>query len=275
MASRGGYVEDPLIFSQDQVSFDANAFDNFVEAHGIEFKHWKAVPCTGGDNDRGSPRSTHLNHDCSNGFFYKGGKCFLGVFDNNTAKKHYRAEGIIDSAITMLHVPRFYKGNECQIFFGISDRLDLVDESIVVPKWEKMICSPTGTDRPMFPIVKIEYVIGMNGEEYVEGTDFEIVNGNIHWISQHRPQFFQELGTGGVYAARYLYRPSWYIGVVLHEIRLVNTYDPADGTKKQIRYPQLLMLQREIYYLNQLRNEENDEPREALAPSSGMNLSIK
>ena len=36
MANRGGYVEDPLIFSQDQVSFDANAFDNFVEAHATK-----------------------------------------------------------------------------------------------------------------------------------------------------------------------------------------------------------------------------------------------
>ena len=45
MAIRGNYNESPFVFSQDQLSFDATAFDNFIEAHGIEFKHWKAVPC--------------------------------------------------------------------------------------------------------------------------------------------------------------------------------------------------------------------------------------
>lgn len=275
MATRNNYIENPLNFSQEQIYFDANAFDNIVEAHGIIFKHWKAVPCTGGDNDRGSMRSTHLNHTCSNGFYFKGGKCFLGVFDNNTTKKHYNAEGIIDSSITTLHVPRFYQGGDCQIFFGVNDRLDLLDESIVVPKWEKIECSPTGIDRPMFPIVNIEYVIDMNGKEYFQGNDFIIVDGNIHWVGQNRPQFNQSFGGGGIYAIRYLYRPSWYIGVVLHEIRLCNTVDPNTNEKKQIRYPQLLLLQREIYYLNELNRAEGDSPREGLAPSSGMNLTIK
>jgi len=275
MAIRGNYNESPFVFSQDQLSFDATAFDNFIEAHGIEFKHWKAVPCPGSDSDRGSPRSTHLNHTCSNGFYFRGGRCFLGVFENTNTKKFLNVEGIIDSSIMTLHAPRFYKESGCQILFGVNDRLDLADDTIVVPKLETMVCSPTGIDRPMFPIVKMDHVIDAFGKEYAEGSDFSIVNGNIHWIGQNRPQFVQGTGDGGIYSIRYLYRPSWYVNLVLHEVRLVNTFDPTTGVKSQVRYPQLLIVQREIYYLNQLHNSQEDTSREGLAPRSGMNLTLK
>lgn len=279
MASRGGYNDVPNIFSQDEVHFDANAFDNFIEDHGTLFKHYKAIPCTGGDIDKGSMRSTHLDHTCSNGFYYKEGRCFLGVFDNNQTKKHYKAEGIIDSSMTTLHVPRYYIGTSREpcdhIFFYQDDRLELADETIVVPKWEKLECSPTGIDRPMFPISRVEYVVDSFGNEYLQGVDFNILNGNIQWLTDHRPQFNQAQGTGGIYSIRYLYRPAWYIAVVLHEIRLVNTFDPATGEKRQIRYPQLLFLQREIYFLDQLNRLNGDSAKEGIAPSSGMNLTIK
>ena len=275
MATRGNYIENPLQFAQDQLYFDPFAFDNLIEAHGVDFKHWKAVPCAGGDTDRGSPRSSHLNHTCSNGFYYRGGKCFLGVFDNNSTKKYFNVEGIIDSSITTLHVPRQYKESDCQLFFCVNDRIDLVDETVVVPRFEKMICSPTGIDRAMFPIVKIEYVIDMNGKEYFEGSDFVISGGNLQWIGQNRPQYIQSTGDGGVYQIRYYYRPSWYVSVVLHEIRLCNTVIPQSSEKIQVRYPQLLILQREIYYLNELNRAEDDTSREGLSPSSGMNLTIK
>lgn len=275
MATRGNYLEQPLQFSNIQLSFDPIAIDNFVESKGVIFKHWKAIPCTGGDNDRGSMRSTHINHTCSNGFYFKGGNCFVGIFDNDITKKFYNAEGIIDSSISTLHVPRFYKNNECQLLFGVNDRLDLEDETVVVPKWEKMECSPTGLDRAMFPVVRVEYIIDMNGKEYQENSDFLIENGNIRWLSQNRPQFNQDIGGGGIYAIRYLYRPSWYVSVVLHEIRLANTFSPDTGEKTQVRYPQLLIIQREIFYLNELNNAERDASREGIAPGSGMNLSIK
>lgn len=279
MASRGTYADNPLIIPPDQVSFDSAAFDNIIEYHGVMFKHWKAIPCTGGDIDKGSMRSTHLDHTCSNGFYFKGGRCFLGVFDNNQTKKHYKAEGIIDSSMTTLHVPRYYANGSNEpcdhIYFYQDDKLELEDESVVVPKWEKLQCSPTGIDRAMFPIVWVEYVVDAYGNEYTVGSDFEVLNGNIHWLTNHRPQFNPAQGTGGIYSVRYLYRPSWYIAVVLHEVRLVNTFDPVVGVKTQIRYPQLLFLQREIYFLDQLNRANGDSPQEGIAPSSGMNLSIK
>lgn len=279
MSNRGVYNDNPNLFTQDQVHFDANAFDNLIENHGIMFKHWKAVPCTGGDIDKGSMRSTHLDHTCNNGFYYKGGRCFLGVFDNNQTKKNFKTEGIIDSSITTLHVPRYYANGSKEIcdhiFFGQDDRLELEDDSVIVPKWEKIICSPTDIDRAMFPIIHVEYVIDSYGEEYSRGTDFDLLDGNIKWLGQNRPRYNERQGTGGVYSIRYLYRPAWYIGSVLHEIRLVNTYDPNTGERVQIRYPQLLILQREIYFLDQLNLGSPDMPKQGIAPSSGNNLSIK
>ncbi len=92
------YLESIIQFDGTQVNFDPVAIDDFVEAHGIRWQHWAAVPCPDSDTELGSLRSNHDSHNCLNNFHYLCKGTFIGVLSNNPLSKNIIPEGLVDSS---------------------------------------------------------------------------------------------------------------------------------------------------------------------------------
>ena len=263
-----------------EVSLDAQAFDDLIQAHGVKFRHWLAVPCPGSTSERSSNRSKHQGHTCTNGFYYQGGKCFTGVLNTNSSGKNNRPEGMLDVSPAVILLPRYYDTPDSsdvpdQMYFCAFDRIDLADDTCAtwVSYFEIIEASQTGTDRARFPIKKVISLIDANNKIYSVGIDFEIFNGAIRWITQNRPHYDMGNHVGQPYSVRYLYSPCFYVQKNLHEIRILNTLDPITGEKKQVRFPMQLQVIREVDYLSDDRDAfQNDTAREGTAPPSGGNF---
>lgn len=270
-------LQSVINYDPISINFPIEAFDNDANDQGVGLVHYKAVPCAGSDADRGSMRSTHREHDCENGFYYKLGGKFKGVLSNNPSSKIVKPEGILDTSICYIILPRFYADTQQQMYFATYDKIDFAvqDSSIWVPYWEKITHSQVGTDRARFPIAQIEYIIGPAGKQYTENVDFKIQNGVIVWISQNRPGFNQMSGEGVPYSVRYLYKPSFFVNKIIHQIRLLNTFDPSTGEKKEIRFPSLLECVREVEFENISNSTQYDSLAEEVAPPSGANFGPK
>lgn len=256
---------------------DPQAFDDRIRSNGVRLRHFKAIPCAGSDTESGSIRSTHEEHGCFNGFHYKDAGCFIGVIQNNPVNKVVRPEGLVDSSICYVLLPRFYEDGVEQMHFCTWDRIEIAncsEPAMWVPYWQKMQYSQTRIDRPRFPIEKIEYVIDTLGNEYTNNVDFRIVGGNIHWVNPtNQPGFDLMTGNGTPYAVRYLYKPAMYVNRCIHQIRILNTLDPMSGEKKEVRFPYLLECVREIEFLSRPVSDQDDAPNEDFMPGSGFNYS--
>ncbi len=266
---------DPFsIISQDPTSvlFSKELFDSLVSDHSLQFCHEKAIPCSGSNTDISNVRSSHADHNCENGFYYKKIETpFSAVFTNNPNAKMFKTEGIIDSSTAWIICPRTYDGTDKTIYFSPYDKIRIVDKEfkeILVPYWEKLEISATGVDRARFPICSVEYILDGDGKEYFEGVDFVIDNHNVRWLTQNRPMYNPVQGHGGVYSIRYLLRPYFYILSVEHEVRISTTIDEF-GEKKQTRFPQYLKCIREVWFRNEDNTQQKNDVREGFAPNSG------
>jgi hypothetical protein len=277
VAKDTGLIEQYISMDAINVNLDPQAFDDRIISNGIRLKHFAAVPCPGSDTERGSIRSTHDEHKCLNGFHYKEVGKFIGVIQNNPVNKVVKPEGIVDSSVCYVIMPRFYENTQEQMHFAVWDRIEIAnccEPSMWVPYWETIQASQTGIDRARFLIEKIQYVIDAFGVEYQEGVDFKIVNGIIHWISPTRqPGFNLMAGQGVPYSIRYLYKPALYVNRCIHQIRILNTYNPANGEKQEVRYPYLVECLRETEMLSRAVSDQEDFVNENRMPGSGYNFS--
>ncbi len=265
-----------VVDGDGEVHFDSTLFNGLVRSKGIQFSHYVAIPCAGSDTNTEDIRSNHYGHSCSNGFFYKKvPDTFTSIFTNNPSSKYFKAEGIIDSATSWVIVPRTYDKSNKLPYFSPYDRVYIESPEfcqILVPTFERLEMSQTGIEKARFPIVEVQYLMDSNEEMYEPGIDFIVSDGNIRWISTHRPQWNQKLNVGTPYSIRYLYRPFWYVASVEHEIRISKALDD-NGEEQQVRLPSYLRCIREIFFRDKENNPNNDgSPREGIAPPSGSNL---
>ncbi len=252
-------------------------FDSLVREHGVLLEHWIALPCPQSDKNINNVRSNHADHDCEDGMYYACSGTFLGIMTNAPKSSHFKSEGIIDSAVCWIIVPRFYEKDGKKIYFSPYDKLYVADDQykeVLVPNFESMESSTTGIDRLRFPACCVTHIIDKNGKpSYQEGSDYQLTTeGNVKWLSQNRPQFNPVLKEGGVYSVRYLYRPFWYVATVEHEIRLSRVINPENNDKTLVRLPQYLRCVRERYFRSKENTETNEDIRESYVPSSGSNL---
>ena len=123
----------------------------------------------------------------------------------------------------------------------------------------------------------MQQLVDSRGETYKQDVDFRVSAGQLEWVgsglSGRRPSSDDPSGPQPVCAARYLYRPYWYVGQLVHEIRVSQVSGP-DGRVLQ-RLPQNAVLHRE--YVAQTRDQQEpgvtgvdaDALRTVLAPHSG------
>ncbi len=280
------------------VAFDADAFDDAIRAHGVEFVHWRGMRNPAGLGDKFDSRRSGDDHvGASNGLVYTRAGRFIALLTSNSKDLRAAAEGQIDSAAAQLTPTRFYEcstggcGNE-RVYLQPMDRIYLADESVLVPHSQLNEAHRTGLDRLRFPANEVQDLLDASGAKYQQGVDFELVDGNIRWTGTNRPGVDED-GKGRVYAVRFLYRPFWYVERLVHEIRVAQgvagfgTPIPAQQSSSPLGIPGSIAVGNErvtqvmpqsafVLRENVYRNEKQDDqapdpnsPRQVAAPADG------
>lgn len=258
-----------LDLPSSSVSFDAEAFDEAVQAHGVVFEHERAMEDPQGlvdANDirrpggRGGARSAH-------GIIYTPAGCIIALMTSNSKELRAAEQGQIDSATASITPARFYLDSSGGLstrrvrLYG-ADRLYLRDACTLVPGQQLVTASATGRDRLRFPAVEVDDLIDSAGIRWEPGADFDLVSGAVVWRRGRRP--------AAIYAVRYLYRAHWYVDRLMHEIRVAQHWDVL-GNRTITEMQQAAIVRREYEYLAEAPDLQvpaaQASPREAEAPA--------
>lgn len=309
MAPRGSRNNYTIDLPSHSVSFDRDAFNEGVATAGVRLVHYSALPCPVGQVVIGDNRRPHEDHvGCSNGFIYRAEGTVSALMTSNSKHKNQEDVGFWDgSTVSCTFATDYIPESDCTTEDQLKtflmtpfDRfyLDDPNEDIPVVQFEKFTYSPTGMNRLKFPAVKVLRLEDANGVRYSQGEDFVIQNGNIEWIRHPGenldvgPGFDGNVGgdpvvrfpggmtrdRGVICSIRYTYRPYWYVGQLIHELRVAQIQ--GEGLDRHIeRMPQAAVLHREyVTQTAQARDgSEIGEPdgvdsaalRQVLAPLSG------
>jgi len=270
MSGRRSSSNVALDLGSTSVSFDAEAFNEMIQSHGVQLVHYRAMRCPVGLIDINDTRRPEDDHSgCSNGFiFSKAGKVTC-LFSNSGEDFHSSDAGFVDGSTAVVTASPTYDDSEEPVQVVMYDRFYLAEEAILVPHWQLVETHITGHDRLSFPALKVLDIVDSTGKRYSAG-DYDLVDGQIIWKGS-RPPFNSDTNRGAVYAIRYEFRPYFNCSRVMHQIRIAQIEGP-DGRKVQ-RMPQQFQLTRETISLV----EENDElapmpnsPRQMRGPRKGM-----
>lgn len=263
-----------LIFPRGQaVSFDPLAFDDAVRSQGIEFVHWRAMRCPVGLIDQYDTRRPHDDHSgCSNGFLYTRAGKFTALFIGNAMNENQQDLGWLDGSTVQVTLPRYYDGDsQVPVQVAPFDRLYLSEEAVTVPHWQLVEAHASGFDKLSRPAVAVTDLVDNQNQRYGPG-DFELVNGQVHWLSQKQPGQDADVGRGRIYSIRYTYRPYWYVNRVVHEVRVAQVDNPVTGERVAMRMPQAVWLQREYVAEKEEKDEQAPDPgsqRQVKGPRDG------
>lgn len=256
-----------------QISFDMDAFDNFVRSQGVRMIHYRAIPDPRGMISRGDNRDVqNLKPVGSDGYIYKESGVFIGTLTSNSNSVNPADLGDISNSVAYMTLPRHYEGTEEDIIVEPFDKFYLRDIEVKVSVSQFMESNKEGVDRLNYPAVKVKDLIDANGVEYKQGENFNLNDdGQIVWVGQKRPGWNVEAGRGVVYSIRYLYTPFFVVDRLLHEIRVTQVTDLATQDRRLERAPYQVQLLRENVFLENKHPEDpaDRDPRMQRPPQIG------
>lgn len=251
----------------EQLSFNLDKQDQFIQSQGVTFIHYRAIPSPIGLKDKGEyRRSDSLDTISENGFIYKKCGVFTGVILNNSKQKTATEGGLFDYSTARLTLPRYYdKDSELlpneRIHLVSGDRiylykLDKDDRDVV--NYQLVEYESNRDNYLQFPATCVEFAMDSNGVEYKEGVHFKVTKeGNIRWIKGRKnPGIDPETKNGRVYSVRYRYEAHWYVTAILNELRIGRTTE--GGVRKETRMPYQAQIQREYIYHNRNRGDSKE-----------------
>jgi hypothetical protein len=267
-----------LDLTEYQVSFDPQAFDNFIKSQGIYVTHYRAVPDPTGMASKGDLYAANSSRSNSDGFlFYKAGVCQI-LFTVNNKMYNIQVEGGISSSSAFATFPRYYDDGNNEVIIHPYDRLYLKDVDVKVSDFQFVEANSTGVDRLQYPAVEVEHLVDANGIIYKQDQDFEITNdGNIKWLTQKRPGTNIKINKGTIYSIRYRYVPFFVVNQLVHEIRISQVSDPETFDRSVQRMPYAANILRENVFhdTNKDPNKPISDQRYQDAPSVGGALGPK
>ena len=255
----------PMPFNIPDPSLKGGAFDELLQNRGIRFIHKVAAQCP---NMKALAENNHEPQCpvCDNSgivYFDKHLNTALptsreiwGVFSNNTLEKMFEVQGVWEVGAAVITFPAEYpildkNGNTIQADFATFDQLMCPDFLVRMNDFKEY--EPTNDDMQhmRYPIHSIEYIFSVKNDvvkQYIMGTDYELVNGNIHWLI--KPAYDTTTKIGTVLSVVYNANPVWTVSNMLHEMRVTQQYDMATGQKKAIRLPQSVYVKRDFLFNN-------------------------
>lgn len=238
------------------------------EAKAGKCVHYIAVICPLGIIRRGDPRSAHADHEnCQNGYIYKRAGVFTVLFHTNSGTKVLQTMGEIDSSTVYMTFPRFYDDQpEREVYVSAADRIELLDQDMLVVEEQLIESHRAGIDRAHYPIVDVQLLIDSHGIEFKKGDFIITGNGRLQWVGK-RPEFDPRENIGGVYSIRYLYRPFWLIKTIVKDIR-ISRKPGSDGRELQ-KMPISVISQREYCFKNEYDAKPEGDRKAPIPPDGG------
>lgn len=285
-SNRDGQVGVNINYSDpwEQVNSSTTAWNNFIAGLGLRFQHWAFSPYVIGATDTGSLRNyddqrVRKSNDKviydNNGMYRYMGDIFV-IWQGNSKKDTQLPAGYYPDSNATVTLNRHYIDTKTIVGLSEFDKFILVLRPEDNPleyasvNWEQVKHNPTGIDRVMFHVVKVDSLSDANGVDYAEGVDYRISNGNIEWIQGgSRPGFDNASSEGVVMSIRYRYIPSFYVKYAAHELRSHATFDQATGLKRAVRGPMQASLQIDWVFLQALKNQESNGDSSKNAATGG------
>jgi hypothetical protein len=240
----------PILFpTATSVTFDLDAFEDAIKAHGLFFYHYRAMRNPIGLIEKHDARRPNPDTPkATNGMVYTKAGVVKALCLGNTKETKASDAGLVDSSTAQFTPLITYMDTGKRVFLAPYDKLMLKEESVLVTRHELIEASPTGIDRPKFPVVEVLDCIDSKGLEYHQSEDFDIgLSGQIIW-KDRRPGQEIDTGKGCVYAMRYVYRPYWIVVRLIHEIRMVQQENFVTGITTMRQAPQSALINREYYF---------------------------
>ncbi|MCK5610584.1 hypothetical protein KAR91_52410 [Candidatus Pacearchaeota archaeon] len=228
------------------VSIRGESWDQLVQNRGIRFIHKVAAPC---------PNMKSLvdnNHDPECPFcdgsqiLYVQEKEIFGTFSSNTLEKMFEIQGVWEIGTAVITFPTEFEDGT-QADFNIFDKLACPDFQIRLSDLKEYNGSgTTGTKYPVINVLDMTSIVADAVKKYVQGVDFNIVDGDIVWVAGKEPAYDNLEEMGEVLSITYSANPVYNVMQTLHEIRA--TQQMVDGQKVAKRLPQQVLVKRDFLF---------------------------
>lgn len=222
------------------------SFDQLLQNRGVRFVHKLAAPCP---NLKTLYDNNH-NPNCpvcdGNGMFYYREKEIYGVFYSNSIEKNFEMQGIWEMGSAVVTLPTEYPDGT-QAEFNTFDQLVIPDFTVRLWELKEYEVRANKQQRLRYPISSIDYIAAVNNgtlTPYVEGVNYNIVNGNIQWIAGGEPAYDDVNEIGEVFVIVYFANPVYNVLQHMRELRI--SQELIAGQKKPIRLPQQVLVKRDF-----------------------------
>jgi hypothetical protein len=169
-----------------------------------------------------------------------------GIFQSNSLEKTFETHGVWEVGSAVMTFPTTYPDGE-QADFNTFDRLVFPD--FTARTWEKKEYEPRpdNIQKLRYPIQKITQMFSITNnirKDYVEGVNFNLVDGYIQWIPGNTPFYSESKDVGEVISIAYYTNPVYNVVQLLRELRV--TQEMINGQKQAVRAPQQVLVKRDF-----------------------------
>lgn len=230
------------------ISIRGEAWDQLAQNRGIRFIHKMAAPCPNMKNLLDNNHEPDCPFCDGSQILYIQEKEIWGTFSNNTLEKMFEVQGVWEIGTAVITFPTEYPDAE-QADFNVFDKLECPDFQIRLSdlkEYEDNGSLQTSTKYPIIKIFDMSSVVSGVLKKYVQGVDFNIVNGNIQWVSGNQPKYNDVEEMGEVLSITYSASPVYNVLQTLHEIRA--TQQLINGVKTAKRLPQQILVKRDFLF---------------------------
>lgn len=227
-------------------SIRGDAFDQQLKNRGIRFIHKRATPCPNLRNLEDNTHSPNCPICDGSGILRYKQREIVGVFQGNSLQRLFEQQGIWEVGTATITMPTQYEDGT-QADFNTFDHLIIPDFEIRT--WELKEYEPRADNRQRvrYPITGIDHMSSVeNGElrVYEEGVDYNLVDGEIEWISGKEPAYDNINERGTVLTISYFCNPVYSVLQSMRELRV--TQELIDGQKTARRLPQEILVKRDF-----------------------------
>lgn len=227
-------------------SIRGDAFDQLINNRGIRFIHKIAAPCPNMNSLNDNNHDPECPFCDQSQILYVQEKEIWGVLSSNSLEKLYEIQGVWEVGTAVITFPTEYPDGE-QADFNIYDQLECPDFQVRLSDLREYDGLPTtGSKYPIVRAVNITSIVDGSKKEYAEGSDYNIVDGKIEWITGSEPYYDEMNDIGEVLSITYVANPVYNVLQALHELRV--TQELVDGEKTAKRLPQQVLVKRDFLF---------------------------
>jgi len=240
--------ESPMPYDIPDVSIRGESWDQLAKNRGIRFIHKIAAPCP---NIKRLVDNNHVPECpfCDNSqILYIQEKEIWGTFSNNTLEKMFEIQGVWEIGTAVITFPTEYPDGT-QADFNVFDKLVCPDFQIRLSdlkEYEPKPDNKTGSKYPIIDLCDMTSVVDGALKKYIVGVDYNIVDGEISWITGREPRYDDIEEIGEVLSMTYSANPVYNVLQTLHEIRA--TQQMVNGQKQARRLPQQVLVKRDFLF---------------------------